>query len=111
MIGIDGDIHFLELLLETCPRDCISHEEVARSLVVHEIAHGIGFRCAASLEHSAGEVVVVLDDLDALRAQEVFLPLLRIGGHVHTDTEAEGGAHDADREREVARRADLHHVF
>ena len=54
---------------------------------------------------------VILDDLDALRAQEVFLPLLRIGGHMHTDTEAEGGAHDADREREVARRAALPHVF
>ena len=110
MIGIDSDALFLELLLRPRGSDRITEEERHRVLVIYEIARRIPVRIPASLEHGLRVVILILDDLYALAAQQILLPLPRVRGHVDLDFEPEECAHDAYREPQVSGRSDLHRV-
>ncbi|MNQ80171.1 hypothetical protein D3C85_951370 [compost metagenome] len=77
-----------------------------RVFIVDEVAGRIAFRLLASRFHGHAVVGRVLDDGDAVAAQFVLLPLPRVGRHVDGGTKAQARAHDADRQTQVARRAD-----
>ena len=101
---------FLQLSVQPLGGHGVAQEEGDGFLIVHKIAGGVGLGALPPLLHGAGVVVGILDDLHALAPQQVLLPLLRIGAHVDDDPEAQGGAHDADGEAQVARGAHLHGV-
>ena len=95
----------------TLRRDGVAEEEVLRVLVVHKIALRVGVGLRAPLLDRLAVVRVVLYDLHAVAAQQRLLPRARVGGHVDDCVVADGGAHYADAEAEVAGRADLHRVL
>ena len=107
---IHSNALFLQLGVQPLGGHGVAQEEGDGFLVVHKIAGGVGLGALPPLLHGAGVVVGILDDLHALAPQQVLLPLLRVGAHVDDDPEAQGGAHDADGEAQVARGADLHGV-
>ena len=111
MLRVRRNAERFKLRDETLRRDGVAEEEVLRVLVVDEIALRVGVGLHAPLLHRLAVVRVVLYDLHAVAAQQRLLPRARVGGHVDDGVVADGGAHDADAEAEVARRADLHRVL
>ena len=107
VVGVDRDSHAVELGLQAAGGDGVAAEQVDRALVVDEVARRVGVGGSPALTHGARVVVGVLDNLDALFAQQVLLPLLGVGRHVHDRAEPERGARDADRQAQVPGRADL----
>ncbi|MPN22346.1 hypothetical protein SDC9_169729 [bioreactor metagenome] len=79
-------------------------------LIVYKIAHGVCVGQGASLLHSLAVVPVILPHVHALLPQQVFLPLPRVGGHVHHGPIAQRGGHDADGKSQISRGAHLHRV-
>ncbi|MNZ92189.1 hypothetical protein D3C78_1112040 [compost metagenome] len=70
------------------------------------MAEGIRVRRGTAGGDRAGIVAFVLDHLHATRAQPLLFPLLGVGGHVHLGTETQRRSHGADRQAQVAGRAD-----
>ena len=110
MLRVNRRAERFKLRDETLRRDGVAEEEVLRVLVVDEIALRVGVGLHAPLLHRLAVVRVVLYDLHAVAAAAAFFHA-RVGGHVDDGVVADGGAHDADAEAEVARRADLHRVL
>ncbi len=106
MFRVDAHAGLIQLLLEPFRRDRVAQEQMRRVLVIDEIAAGVGLGLAASLLDRDAVVRFVLDHGHAAGAQLVLLPLPRVRRHVDAGLEAELGAHDADRQPEVAGRAD-----
>lgn len=110
LVGVHGDVERGELPGQPAGGDGVAQEQADRVLVVDEV----GARVAGRLRAAAGDgrrvVARVLDDADAAGAQEVLLPRPRVGGHVHARPEAQPRGHDADRQPQVAGRADGHLV-
>ena len=48
------------------------------------------------LFYGGAVVVFIFDDRNAAAAEQIFLPLLSVDGHVNDNAEAQLGAHDAD---------------
>ena len=111
MLLVHHNALLLQLLLQAGSGHGIAQEQVDGFLVVHKVAHGVGVGELAALGHGLGVVVGILNDFNALAAQQVFLPLAGVGGHVHLDLEADGGAADADGQAQVAGGAHLHGVL
>ena len=107
---IHSNALFLQLGVQPLGGHGVAQEEGDGFLVVHEVAGGVGLGALPPLLHGAGVVVGILNDLHALAPQQVLLPLLGIGAHVDDDPEAQGSAHDADGETQVAGGAHLHGV-
>ncbi|MNM62943.1 hypothetical protein D3C81_742940 [compost metagenome] len=70
------------------------------------MAEGISLRRGTAGGDRTGIVAFVLDHLHATRAQPFFFPLLGISGHVHLGTETQRRGYGADRQAQVAGRAD-----
>ncbi|MNL03478.1 hypothetical protein D3C87_1240170 [compost metagenome] len=102
MLRIHDDPRRRQLLLQPLRRDGVAEKQVGRVLVVDKMAGGIGFGLFSTLGDGHAVVGGVFDDRHAVRAQPVLLPLAGVGGHVHRHLEAQGRAHDADGQAEVA---------
>ena len=89
----------------------IAKEEVLRILIVDKVAQHIVRRESAPFRHGIGIVRAVLKDRDALLAQEVLLPLLRVRAHVNRDLIAERRAQNADTQPQIARGADMQMIL
>ena len=63
-----------------------------------------------SLRHRPRVVIRILNHLCPMSAQEILLPLLRVGRHVDTHMKPDRRTHDADGHAKIARRADLHGI-
>ena len=111
MLLIHRDAGLRQLLVQPLCSHRVAQEQVDGLLVIHKVAHGVHVGQLAALRHSSGIVVAVLDDLHALAPEQILLPLLGVGGHVHLDLEAQRRAHDADGQAQIAGRADLHGVL
>ena len=106
MLRIDTHAGALQLPGQALGRDRVAEEELGRVLVIDEMAGRVGRGLAPALLHRHAVVRGVFDHRDAARAQAVLLPLPRVGRHVHRGLEAQLGAHDADRQAEIAGGAD-----
>ena len=108
---VHGDPFFLQLLFESPRRDGIAEEERGGILVVHEVAERIFRRQLPALLHREAVIRIVFHDCDASLAKELLLPRLRVRRHVNGRPIADGGAHDADAESQVAGGAHMDRVF
>ncbi|MPM45354.1 hypothetical protein SDC9_92041 [bioreactor metagenome] len=106
MVGVHLHLESLQLTRQPSSRDGIAEEQPGRVLVVDEIGQRIVEGLLASGRHGHRIVGVVFDDIDAMGAQQILLPLPGVCGHVHGHPEAELGRHDADRQPEVPGRSD-----
>ncbi|MDT4872646.1 hypothetical protein FQZ97_1078430 [compost metagenome] len=106
MLRIDADRRGGELLLQALRGDGIAEEQAGRVFIVDEVAARIGAGLLAPLGHRDAVVAGVLDHADAVGAQLVLLPLAGIGGHVHRGLKTQACADDANRQAEIAGRAD-----
>ncbi len=70
------------------------------------MAARIGGGLPTPLGHRDAVVAGVFDHGHAMGAQPVLLPLAGVGGHVHRGLEAQARTDDADRQAEIAGRAD-----
>ena len=75
------------------------------------MAQHIVRRESAPLRHGIGIVRAVFKNRDALLAQEVLLPLLRVRAHVDRDLVAERRAQNADAQPQIARGADMQMIL
>ena len=106
MLGVDGAAGVGQLPRQMRRAGGIAEQQRQRLFVVDEVAGGIGFGDGASRCDGFLVVARMLDHLDAASAQAVLLPLLGIGRHVDDRLETQRRRHHADRQAQVAGRAD-----
>ena len=110
MLAVHRDLLRPQLRRETLGRDSIAEEQIDGLLIIDKVTHGIRIRGTSPLRHRTRVVIRVLDHLHAMRAQEILLPLLRVGRHVDAHMEPDCRTHNADGHTEISRRADLHRI-
>ena len=111
MVCIHGDALLFQLALQTQCRNRITQEQILGVFIVHEIAHGIGIRLGATLLDSLAVVCLILDDLHAVGAQQIFFPLFGVHAHVDDDLVAHRCRCNADGHTQIAGGTHLHGVF
>ncbi len=111
MRGIHGDALCRQLLLQALGCHGIAEKQRPGVLVVHKIALRVPVRQRPAVFHGLAVIRRVFPDRDAVAPQKLLFPLLRVCRHVYDDLIADGGAHDADAQTEIAGRADLNRIL
>ena len=110
MLPVHRDLLLRQLARQPLRGHGIAQEEVPGVLIIHEIARRVGVGKRPAVLHRLAVVGGIFDDLDPAAAEQVLLPLLGVGRHVHDDPKADRRAHDPDAHAQVAGRADLDRV-
>ena len=111
MVLIHGDALVRELTCHARAGHGVPGKQAQGVLVVHEVHRVVLLRRPATRRHGLRVVRAVLHHLHAPRAQQVLLPLLGVGGHVHRGLQSEGGGDDPDGQSQVAGGAHHHAVL
>ena len=102
VVPVHRDTQVRQLPGRPLGRHGVAQKEGAGALVVHKVAPGVPLGLPAALGHGLAVVPGVLHHRDPLGAQQVLLPLAGVGGHVDRHPEAQGRAHNADGQAQVA---------
>ena len=111
MFFIHAYMLLLQLFLQAHSRHCVSEKERSRVLVIYKIAFIVLGGLPPSLFHRLCIRTVIFQDSDPRSAEQVFLPLFRIGRHMHHRVEPERRTDDADAQPQVPRGAHLYGPF
>ena len=102
MLRIHGDALRVQLLFQPQCSHSIAQKEGLGVFVIHKVAVGVTRRQLTTLSHGDAVIRGVLHHLDAPAAEQVFFPLPRVSGHMHSDLKAQLRAHDADGKPQIA---------
>ena len=102
MYRVRMDASLFKLTDQALDADRVAEKQIRGVFIIDKVTARV-VRCfAASLRDRDLIVAWVFDYRHAFAAQEVFFPLTRVRGHVHSDLKTEFRADDADRKTEVA---------
>ena len=102
MLRIHGDALRVQLLFQPQCSHSIAQKEGLGVFVIHKVAVGVTCRQLTTLSHGDAVIRGVLHHLDAPAAEQVFFPLPRVSGHMHSDLKAQLRAHDANGKPQIA---------
>ena len=102
MLCIHGDALRVQLLFQPQRSHGIAQKEGLGVFVIHKMAVGVARRQFAPLGHGDAVIGGVFHHLDAPAAEQVFFPLPRVSGHMHSDLKPQLCAHDADGKPQIS---------